>query len=153
MKPPLGIYLAGPLFTQAERRWNRELARCLSAAIPSSRVVLPQDRARKFIDGDKIDFDSIVHDCMSAIESCDVMIAVFDGPDADSGTSWECGYARARNKPIIGVRTDLRSSEDDGVNAMLRRTCNGYVRFAATDENLGRLAKRLAVALKDSLRR
>jgi nucleoside 2-deoxyribosyltransferase len=148
MTAPMRIYLAGPLFTQAERRWNRELARCLCAAIPSSRVALPQDRARKFIDGDKIDFDGIVQNCMKTIESCDVMIAIFDGPDADSGTSWECGYARAHNKPVIGVRTDLRSSEDDGVNAMLRRTCSVYIRLAATDENIERLSKRLALAIR-----
>lgn len=47
-------------------------------------------------------------------------MAVLDGADADSGTCWECGYACARNIPIIAVRTDIRHSGDTGgFNAML----------------------------------
>jgi nucleoside 2-deoxyribosyltransferase len=152
MSELLKIYLAGPLFTQAERRWNRELARSLMNAMPASQVILPQDRAKKFIHSGKPDFDGIVRDCMKAIESCDIVVAILDGPDADSGTSWEFGYARALKKPIVGLRTDLRSSEDDGVNAMLRRTCTSYLRFESIDESVERLTRRLAAAIKKSLK-
>ena len=31
-----------------------------------------------------------------------------DGPDPDSGTCWECGYAY-RKKPVILFRTDFRA--------------------------------------------
>ncbi|MEO5704246.1 MAG: hypothetical protein ABIZ52_01400, partial [Candidatus Limnocylindrales bacterium] len=31
-----------------------------------------------------------------------------DGPDPDSGTAWECGYAFGK-KPIVLVRTDFRA--------------------------------------------
>ena len=30
-----------------------------------------------------------------------------DGPDPDSGTCWECGYAY-RKKPVVIFRTDFR---------------------------------------------
>ena len=45
-----------------------------------------------------------------------------DGPDPDSGTSWECGYAYAKNKPVVLFRSDLRRSGDAAdapYNAML----------------------------------
>ena len=31
-----------------------------------------------------------------------------DGPDPDSGTCWEVGYAYGSKKPIVLVRTDFR---------------------------------------------
>ena len=43
-----------------------------------------------------------------------------DGPDPDSGTAWECGYAYGK-KPVILVRTDIRTRDDRSgpYNAML----------------------------------
>jgi nucleoside 2-deoxyribosyltransferase len=35
-----------------------------------------------------------------------------DGPDPDSGTAFECGYAYAKGKPIVCYRTDFRVSVD-----------------------------------------
>ena len=35
-----------------------------------------------------------------------------DGPDPDSGTAWECGYAFAKGKPVVCYRTDFRISGD-----------------------------------------
>ena len=39
------------------------------------------------------------------IDKCDVVVAnlnPFRGKEADSGTIWECGYASAKNKEVIG---------------------------------------------------
>ena len=64
------------------------------------------------------------------IRKADAVMAIVDGPDADSGTSWECGYAYALGKPVYLVRTDLRVAGDDpefGINLMLSRSASGYV--------------------------
>ena len=50
--------------------------------------------------------------CKSGIDGSDAVIAIMDGPDPDSGTCFECGYAYAKNKPIFTVRTDFRKSGD-----------------------------------------
>jgi nucleoside 2-deoxyribosyltransferase len=34
-----------------------------------------------------------------------------DGPDPDSGTCWECGYAY-RKKPVVVFRTDFRGGHE-----------------------------------------
>jgi len=47
------------------------------------------------------------------IETCDVVFAVLDGVDVDSGTAAEIGYAFARGKPILGYRGDFRLSADN----------------------------------------
>jgi len=49
----------------------------------------------------------------AAIDACDLVFAVLDGADVDSGTAAEIGYAFARAKPIIGYRGDFRISADN----------------------------------------
>ncbi len=108
------IYLAAPLFTSAERAWNEQLARLLSQA--GHAVYLPQDKefsvrtAKAIFEADR-----------AGLDWAEVVVAVMDGPDPDSGTSWECGYAYGK-KPLLLLRTDFRSSGDKQIgpyNAML----------------------------------
>lgn len=47
------------------------------------------------------------------IDACDMVFAVLDGVDVDSGTAAEIGYAFARAKPILGYRGDFRLSADN----------------------------------------
>lgn len=47
------------------------------------------------------------------IRSADGVLAVLDGDDVDSGTAAEIGYAAALALPIVGVRTDLRTTGDN----------------------------------------
>jgi nucleoside 2-deoxyribosyltransferase len=48
-----------------------------------------------------------------AIASCDLVVAVLDGTDVDSGTAAEVGYAFAKGKRIVGYRGDFRLSADN----------------------------------------
>jgi nucleoside 2-deoxyribosyltransferase len=47
------------------------------------------------------------------IDSCDIVFAVLDGADVDSGTASEIGYAYAKQKLIMGYRGDFRLSSDN----------------------------------------
>jgi nucleoside 2-deoxyribosyltransferase len=47
------------------------------------------------------------------IDACDMVFAVLDGTDVDSGTAAEIGYAFARGRPILGYRGDFRLSADN----------------------------------------
>jgi nucleoside 2-deoxyribosyltransferase len=47
------------------------------------------------------------------LDRCDCVLAVLDGTDVDSGTAAEIGYARARGKPVVGLRTDLREGGEN----------------------------------------
>jgi nucleoside 2-deoxyribosyltransferase len=49
----------------------------------------------------------------AAIDRCDLVFAVLDGVDVDSGTASEIGYAFAKGKPILGYRGDFRLSADN----------------------------------------
>ncbi|MEI6841511.1 MAG: nucleoside 2-deoxyribosyltransferase [Methanomicrobiales archaeon] len=57
------------------------------------------------------------------LDSTDLLVAVIDGADADSGTSWEMGYAYRRGIPVYAVRTDFRmAGHHELVNLMLEQS-------------------------------
>jgi nucleoside 2-deoxyribosyltransferase len=99
------IYLAGPLFSLAEQNFNADLARFLESE--GFEVWLPQEHeprdqtARAIFEMD-----------VAAIDWADMVVACMDGPDPDSGTAWECGYAYAKDKPVVCYRTDFRITGD-----------------------------------------
>ena len=43
----------------------------------------------------------------------DAVLAVLDGPDVDSGTAAEIGWAAAHQTPVIGLRTDFRLADHE----------------------------------------
>jgi nucleoside 2-deoxyribosyltransferase len=109
------VYFAGPLFSAAERSWNEQLAAALREA--GHEVFLPQEQEPG------MDAPSILATDVAGIDRADVLVAIMDGPDPDSGTAWECGYAYGK-KPIVLVRTDIRAQTGSGVsyNAMLTQS-------------------------------
>jgi len=129
MSPFIRIYVAGPLFTQGEWIWNQMLAERLRDL--GVDVLLPQERSIPMMNGAEPFSADVLFDAnVSSIESCDVVLAVVDQPDPDSGTSWECGYAYKLGKPILGLRTDFRNAGDDGalpVNLMLARSFAAFI--------------------------
>lgn len=147
------IYLSAPLFTQVERRWNRMLATALQERIAGAEVILPQDL--KFDDAYNrpSDFSDLFRACVDSLEGVDLMVAVLDGPDVDSGTAFEVGYACARGIPVIGIRTDFRKNQDRGVNLMLSQACDELLRAMSFNEDLGQLVKDLTSKIVAALRR
>ncbi len=60
---------------------------------------------------------------IQALQDADIVVAVIDGADADSGTSWEMGYAYALGKRVVALRTDFRIADHhERVNVMLEES-------------------------------
>jgi len=49
----------------------------------------------------------------AGIDRADMVLAVLDGVDVDSGTAAEIGYAFGKGKPIVGYRGDFRLAADN----------------------------------------
>jgi nucleoside 2-deoxyribosyltransferase len=47
------------------------------------------------------------------LAEADAVLAVLDGPDVDSGTAAEIGWAAAHKTPIVGLRTDFRLADHE----------------------------------------
>lgn len=140
------VYLAGPLFSLAEVGFNAELARFLE--IQGFEVWLPQAHEPRSKTARAI-FEMDV----AAIDWADMVVACMDGPDPDSGTAWECGYAYAKGKPIVCYRTDFRVSGDtEGAPYNLMLTESATARFEVPfrtthDDFCRRLLAHIAQAL------
>jgi nucleoside 2-deoxyribosyltransferase len=99
------LYFAGPLFSLPERAWNAEVVAALRAA--GHEVFLPQEKEPG------LDAAGIFATDVGGIDWADGLVAIMDGADPDSGTSWEVGYAYGTAKPVVVVRTDFRDLAGD----------------------------------------
>ena len=136
------LYLAGPLFTTAELEFNSRLAAHLRDH--GYDVWLPQEHEQRRSSARAIFLTDV-----KGIDWADVVVANMDGPDPDSGTCWECGYAY-RKKPIIVFRSDFRVGEeiDKGpYNLMLTQSATECLNlsFASTEH--------IATMIDEALRR
>jgi nucleoside 2-deoxyribosyltransferase len=111
------VFLAAPLFSEAEREFNSKIAKRLREN--GFEVWLAQEapfiqhsthkEKKRIYEGD-----------ISALKSSEVVAAVLDGMEVDAGVAYEIGYATALGKPIVGLKTDYRAfSEMEEVNLML----------------------------------
>jgi nucleoside 2-deoxyribosyltransferase len=133
------IYLAGPLFTHAELEYNRKIKDLLIKKEFS--VFLPQEDAEDTIDKrEKQNSKCIFEKCVEGVDSSDIVVAVLDGVDVDSGTAWEIGYAYAKGKPIIGLRTDFRSLSNGIVNLMIEMA---IIALARDEDELLRIIEKI----------
>jgi nucleoside 2-deoxyribosyltransferase len=132
------IYFAAPLFSAAERDWNATLAAALRGA--GHEVFLPQEQEPGK------DGAGIFATDVGGINWADALVAIMDGADPDSGTSWEVGYTY-RKKPIVLVRTDMRrtGSDGSGYNPMLAESAT--IRVDAVAAPVDRVAREVLDAL------
>jgi nucleoside 2-deoxyribosyltransferase len=140
------VYLAGPLFSLAERGFNEELALKLEQECPSLEMILPQRHAAEICHEPNFCRDMFAFS-INAVETSHAVVAVLDGADADSGTCIEIGYARGKGKRVIGVRTDFRASEDRGLNLMVANSCSDLLVQSSETATIDGLVRRIANAL------
>jgi nucleoside 2-deoxyribosyltransferase len=113
------VYLAAPLFSDAERAFNRVVRDLLTAN--GFTVYLPQETGEGVV-GRGRDWD-IFESHIRALDEAGWVVAVCDGADTDSGTAWEIGYAVAKGIPVIALSTDRRRPEDGRrVNLMIKES-------------------------------
>lgn len=116
------VYLAGPLFSANERKWNALLRNALTQFCD---VYLPQEDGALLIDlvADGMPVEEaknvIFTRDLQAIERCDILLLVMDGRVIDEGACFELGYAYCRGKICIGLKTDVRSLLPIGDNPMV----------------------------------
>jgi nucleoside 2-deoxyribosyltransferase len=136
------IYIAGPLFTLAERRFNQELGSAIQELAKDITVVIPQYETGK-MSGLPNFVEKAFRFCLQSVDECNAIVGILDGADADSGTCVELGYAYARGKPIIGIRTDIRLSEDRGLNLMVANICTRLIMKSSITTNVGDIAREI----------
>lgn len=117
------LYLAGPLFSEAELRYNEELAAHLESYFD---VYLPQRDGGKMVDliaqgvAPADAALSIYERDILALREADVLLILMDGRSIDEGAAFELGYAKALGKVCVGLQTDPRRLLPHGNNPMIQ---------------------------------
>ena len=104
------VYVAGPLFSDAERSYLELMVKELSnsAGLDSDTdFFLPHRDGGELGRGPtrKAIFELDV----TQVNSARIVVAFLDGQDVDSGTCIELGYAYAKGKKLFGLLTDFRA--------------------------------------------
>lgn len=116
------IYLAGPLFSLAERTFNHKLKRLLAQYFD---VYLPQEDGGLIINmikaglPPKLASQKVFDIDIRALNECDVFLIILDGRSVDEGAAFELGFAHANGKPCYGLKTDFRQLLATGNNPMI----------------------------------
>ena len=111
------VYIAGPLFTQAELAFNENVDRRLRDL--GYDTFLPQRDGNKLSDllaGGRSHEDAVktIFDLdVTQIEKSDILLLIMDGRVPDEGACVELGIAYALDKECIGLKTDSRSLMGD----------------------------------------
>jgi hypothetical protein len=113
------IYLAGPLFSEAERGWLDAVAARLRAE--GWECFVPHETFGELTD---LSPDEVFAGDVEGLREANVLLAWLDGPSIDDGTAAEigmfaqlCASGDSRYRGIVGLLTDLR--------AQRRRTMEG----------------------------
>lgn len=135
------IYIAGPLFSEHEREYLIRLVEILSKELGLDQFedfFLPhRDAGDVGIAGGRNEIFSLD---LRYLEQAKIVIALLDGPDVDSGTAVELGYAFAKDKKIFGLLTDFRaylssSKTPAKLNNMVWGVCDeGKTLFRTVDD-------------------
>jgi nucleoside 2-deoxyribosyltransferase len=117
------IYIAGPLFSEPEREFNKKLEEYLSNL--GYETFLPQRDGHELATLKDTDMnwaeasDHIFKVDTNALDRSDIVVFVMDGRVPDEGACIEIGYAYARGKECIGLKTDSRALMDGIDNPMI----------------------------------
>ncbi len=104
------VYIAGPIFSQAEREFLEKMVDVLAQSAklnPFTNFFLPHRDGGELGKGPTR--NDIFHLDIDKLNSSNIVVALLDGQDVDSGTCIELGYAYAKNKKIFGLITDFRA--------------------------------------------
>ena len=117
------IYLSGPLFSAGEIAWGREISSFLRERLADAgvQVIWPYE-----LSINQLEPEEIFRENLRALDCCDLMVAILDGPGVDDGTAWEIGRFFHQGKKVLGIRTDIRKageSESSRVNLMIELSC------------------------------
>lgn len=129
------LYLAAPLFSEAELSYNLRLKAIL---VRYFNVYLPQEDGHLFVDlvakGMTVaEAQAAIFECDCAVlREADVLLLVMDGRIIDEGAAFELGLAYALGKVCCGLQTDPRRLLPEGNNPLITGALSTV--FSSTEE-------------------
>jgi len=143
------IYIAGPLFSDQERRFLEDITSKIadSCRLDAQRDIFLPHRDAGDLGTSITSRRTIFEEDLANLKRADVVISILDGADTDSGTAFEMGYAFAKGKHILGILSDRRKHLGGGrlaINNMIWGSCSKGARiFRTIDEAFIKTIRRI----------
>lgn len=133
--PRIRTYLAAPLFNDRERAFNAALADMLGrhceVFLPQRDGLLLAELLAEGVSQDVAETRIFERD-RTALNYCEMLVAVLDGAHIDEGVAFEIGFAHARGCLCLGLQSDVRRALPSGNNPMISRALSGV--FASAQD-------------------
>jgi nucleoside 2-deoxyribosyltransferase len=114
------VYVAGPLFSEAERAWLDALAERLRAE--GFDCFVPHENFSELAD---VTLDQVYRTDSEGLRSANALVAWLDGPIVDDGTACEigmfaelCRSGGEHHRGIVAITTDIRLERRRAVNVV-----------------------------------
>jgi nucleoside 2-deoxyribosyltransferase len=111
----------------ASRWWNSALRQALTEENPYLEVNIPQQDLEV---EDNMSRRQIQHMYEGALDDADVVVVALDGVENEAWTGYECGYARATGKFLLGIAASPRFTGRSRIEDM----CDDVVEFSTLDD-------------------
>jgi nucleoside 2-deoxyribosyltransferase len=117
------VFIAGPLFTEGERWFLERIGEiCTQRNLGTFLAHRDVDQSKSC--------EEIFGEDLTGLKNADMVVAVLDGSDIDSGTAFEIGVASTLGKYIIGIKTDFRAMAYPNRADPLEAEMNLMVRYS-----------------------
>ncbi|MCY4348500.1 MAG: HisA/HisF-related TIM barrel protein [Thiotrichales bacterium] len=113
---PRKVYLASYSLSPTVRWWNQDLRQAVTDDNPYIEMVIPQEDLD--IDPATLTPRALQAAYEKVVDDADAVVVVLDGIDYQAWTGFECGYARARGKYLLGIATDAPNEARTPFEAM-----------------------------------
>ncbi|MBT6274500.1 MAG: hypothetical protein HOI95_10245 [Chromatiales bacterium] len=101
VRRPVNVYLAAYNASPAARWWHQDLRQAMTDSNPFVELIIPQEDLD--IDPSAVSARELQSAYEQAADGAAVVLVVLDGIENEAWTGFECGYARARGKYLVGI--------------------------------------------------
>ena len=113
---PVRVYLASYSLSPAVRWWNQDLRQAVTDDNPYIEMLIPQEDLD--LDPAELTPRELQAAYEKVVDDADAVVVVLDGIEHEAWTGFECGYARARGKYLLGIATSVPNEARVQIEAM-----------------------------------
>ena len=128
------VYLASYSLSPAVRWWNQDLRQAVTDDNPYIEMLIPQEDLE--LDHSELTPRELQAAYEKVVDDADAVVVFLDGIEHEAWTGFECGYARARGKYLLGIVTSVPNESRTPFEAM----CDDIIVIDPSEDRLFILA-------------
>ena len=105
IRHPVKVYLASYSLSPAVRWWNQDLRQAVTDDNPYIEMLIPLEDLE--VEPAELTPRELQAAYEKVVDDADAVVVVLDGIEYEAWTGFECGYARARGKYLLGIATSV----------------------------------------------